>query len=359
MRTVPAILATLLVMLGGAASVRADVYYLKDGGKIEGKGEDLGDRIRIHVPLGAVTVLKSEILRVVRKKSILDLYQDELVQAARTADGRYQLALWCESAGLHRQVRKHLREVLAIDPNHSEARKRLGYRSVGNRWMTDDEWHEWKGDIRFRGSWMPPETVAAILQAEALQKKLAQRQQAAGKPQGGQGKQATPVGANPAKQGKGPGNNGGQGGQGVLLSRSLRPSKRFLDKYFVTNPFNYGSAGARIHYGGQYDATTGNYVYGPVYYGPYSYDGMGGGYPASGIYVNGAYSGSSLGSSYSAYSGRGEYGGLHLFYTINKPGDAFFAQGGLEASQGFNSFVGHSFFGSFRAGKSRVSFSFK
>ncbi len=365
MHITPAFLASLLILISLPAPASSDVYYLRDGGKVEGVGVDLGDRVVITVPLGSITVLKTEILRVVKKKSIIDLYREERARTAQTADARHTLALWCESAGLHKQVRIHLREVLAIDPNHAAARKRLGFRRVGNRWMTDDEYHEWKGEIRFRGKWMPPETVAAILQAEVLQKKLAaRRQQLANNPQGGNppgGNQAagnSPAGNSPA--GKKQGQNNGGGGKGVLLSRSLRPSQRFLDKYFVTNPFNYGSAGARIRYGGQYNAHNGSYGYGPVYYGPYSYDGASGG-PSTGVY----YRGGAYGAGYSPYSGRGNYGGgLRVGYTHGQPGDKRFYGFGLSAgsSSGFGGstqFVGHSFFGSFRAGKSRVSFSFR
>ena len=78
MRTSATSMALAILLAAAATPAVADVFYLKDGGKIEGTGEDLGSEILIRVPLGSIRVAKSDILRVVKTRSILDLYAERL-----------------------------------------------------------------------------------------------------------------------------------------------------------------------------------------------------------------------------------------------------------------------------------------
>ena len=368
------IVAGVLVGWCAVTALQADVYYLKNGGKVEGRGEDQGTSVVVHLPLGSIRIDKREIERVVARPSILDLYADKLATAARTPAARYDLAAWCEAAGLRTQAHAHLLEVIALDPDHAGARARLGHSRVGTRWLTADELHAFNGEISFRGKWLTPETVASILQAEALQKRLA----AAGAGAGGAGPAAGGPGAGGA--GAGGAGAGGAGGQPIgagsggappppgkpaplRLARSIRPSQEFLDKYFVTNPFIYGSAGARIHAGQVYSGTetAGVITEGPVYYGPYPYDGWDVELvPATGVGVIGAGI-----AGVRAGEGTGTpRGGLGFGYQFGRPSDDFFLSGGVGAGRssgpgGSREHFGHGFFGHFRQGDHRLRFSFR
>jgi hypothetical protein len=51
------------------------------------------------------------------------------------------------------QRKKLLGAVIALDPNHAEARKALGYQKFGSRWLTQDEYMQSQGYQRYKGSW--------------------------------------------------------------------------------------------------------------------------------------------------------------------------------------------------------------
>ena len=56
-----------------------------------------------------------------------------------TADGQLALARWCTNHKLEEQARAHLTRVLELDPDHAEARQRLGYRKLDGRWVDEHE----------------------------------------------------------------------------------------------------------------------------------------------------------------------------------------------------------------------------
>ena len=68
---------------------------------------------------------------------LLAEYNGRRVQDAGEARRQWKLALWCEEKGLRDEARAHLATVVRLDPKHAEAWKRLGYKKVGNRWVTE------------------------------------------------------------------------------------------------------------------------------------------------------------------------------------------------------------------------------
>ena len=56
-----------------------------------------------------------------------------------TADAHWDLALWCEQHGLAAEERANLTRVVVLDPKRDAAWKRLGYKKVNNRWVTEDQ----------------------------------------------------------------------------------------------------------------------------------------------------------------------------------------------------------------------------
>jgi hypothetical protein len=60
-------------------------------------------------------------------------------KAADTAEAQWKLALWCEKHGLKPEARAHLAAVARHDPKRELAWKKLGYRKVGDLWLTADD----------------------------------------------------------------------------------------------------------------------------------------------------------------------------------------------------------------------------
>lgn len=57
-------------------------------------------------------------------------------KAPRTIAGHLKLAEWCDQHGLKAEARLHYSEVARLDPKRESAWRKLGYRKVGHRWMS-------------------------------------------------------------------------------------------------------------------------------------------------------------------------------------------------------------------------------
>ncbi len=66
-------------------------------------------------------------------------YLDKRAKTPNTADDQYKLALWCEQNGLKAESTAHLHAVLRIDPSRESVWKRLGYKKINGRWISDDQ----------------------------------------------------------------------------------------------------------------------------------------------------------------------------------------------------------------------------
>jgi hypothetical protein len=59
-----------------------------------------------------------------------------------TVAGQLAVANWCRDRQLAVRERAHLERVVWLDPNHEEARRRLGFQRVQNRWVSPAEWQQ-------------------------------------------------------------------------------------------------------------------------------------------------------------------------------------------------------------------------
>jgi hypothetical protein len=89
--------------------------------------------------------------------------------AAKSAQDRYALGLWCREKGLLPEATAQFREAVRLDPELAAAREILGDRKVDGRWVPSDEAMEKKGLVRHEGRWVLPEEKA-ILAAPAEEK---------------------------------------------------------------------------------------------------------------------------------------------------------------------------------------------
>lgn len=131
-------LVSVLAALPGLA--QADVFELRNGERIEGAViRESSTFISVKTSSGEVVTLDvGQIVRREKAQSEYDEYQarrDKL--GAKDLEGHLQLAQWCVDRSLFQESLFHLRMVLTADPNHEEARRRLGYVRIHGRWYIE------------------------------------------------------------------------------------------------------------------------------------------------------------------------------------------------------------------------------
>jgi hypothetical protein len=136
----------------------AEIFILKSGGRVEGKhlnpDRERGQPYYLRTESGVRLALADGAVARVIVKSELDKQYDALAaKLENTVEAHWNLAEWCKEAGLLDQRKRHLQAVIALDPNHEEARKALGYQKFGSRWLTQDEHMQSLGYLRYKGAW--------------------------------------------------------------------------------------------------------------------------------------------------------------------------------------------------------------
>jgi len=167
--------------LGSAQIVHGEVFVLKAGGRIEGEHLNpqrmRGQPYRVRTDGGLVLDLaENTVARVVVKSDVQREYEARLPGVPQTVDGHWEMAEWCQEAGLDEQRRRHLVSIIGLDPDHAEARRLLGYTRYGSKWMTQDEFLQSRGYVRTKGVWRLQQEIDLDVQKrqrEQAEKELA------------------------------------------------------------------------------------------------------------------------------------------------------------------------------------------
>jgi HEAT repeat protein len=162
------------------ASARSEVFLLKNGGRLEAEQLNAqrkpADPYLVRTEVGVrLALAPSLVQRVVVKTDVQKQYDELVVAVANTAEGHWQMAEWCKEAGLLDERKRHLTQVVTLEPDHEEARAALGYLLVGSRWMTQEEFFTSRGYVRSGGAWKLPQHIeleAADRDRELTEKKL-------------------------------------------------------------------------------------------------------------------------------------------------------------------------------------------
>ncbi|RME83885.1 MAG: hypothetical protein D6785_06190, partial [Planctomycetota bacterium] len=115
------------------------------------------------------------------KKALQESYllRKVLVQKVNTAEGWYKLAVWAKKNKVlpDKEVRKIYEKVIQLDPNHKEARKKLGYVYYKNKWISYWDYEELydkemrlKGYVKYKGDWYRPEALKVMLKIREMDK---------------------------------------------------------------------------------------------------------------------------------------------------------------------------------------------
>jgi hypothetical protein len=152
------ILVTAVCLFVPLTAACAEVFVLKSGGQVEGeqlnKGRERGQPYHLRTEGGVKLALAdSAVLRVIVKTDLDKQYEAFALKLENTVESQWNMAEWCKEVGLHEQRKRHLAAVITLDPNHAEARRALGYQRFGSRWLTQEEFMQSQGYVRYKGAW--------------------------------------------------------------------------------------------------------------------------------------------------------------------------------------------------------------
>jgi len=162
------------VLLSGAPLAAADDIHLDNGEVIEGRATRSGDKVVIELESGQISLSADSVKRIDKRESSVERYEKAYQKLPPDAVAeRMKLANYCRDHGMRERERVLLEQVIARDPNHVEARKRLGYVKSAESWVTYEEHKRAQGQVQRDGQWMSRE------QAEELDRRQRQARAAA------------------------------------------------------------------------------------------------------------------------------------------------------------------------------------
>ncbi len=111
---------------------------------------------------GEVTLDKSQIKQIIPQSAAELEYEKIRPTYPDTVEGQWKLAEWCRDNSLTKQRQTHLERVIALDPDHKQARALLGYSQIDGRWIRRDDLMKERGYVLYNGAWKLPQDVELI-----------------------------------------------------------------------------------------------------------------------------------------------------------------------------------------------------
>jgi len=146
-----------------ASVAHADRVHLVSGAVIEGKVTRAGDRVLIEIESGQLGIPKDQVARIDPGSSPVQQFEERRAQLQpRDVPGRLALANYCRDHGMTAREQQLLREVIALSPDHAEARARLGYVRQDQRWVEREQSLRAQGLVQHEGRWLTREQVLEI-----------------------------------------------------------------------------------------------------------------------------------------------------------------------------------------------------
>lgn len=177
------LIAALLYVVGGLlAPASADLFLLKNGGRVEGnwinRDEENPEKYVVSTGEGAeVELLSANVSRVVESSPAERRYQELLPRMPDSAWGNWQMAEWCLKHRLLEERTGHLEAVIELDPDHADARRALGYTLRNGQWARPDDVMRARGYVQHSGRWYLPQEIELVKSREARQAEDAQWRQ--------------------------------------------------------------------------------------------------------------------------------------------------------------------------------------
>ncbi|QDT70492.1 hypothetical protein MalM25_34400 [Planctomycetes bacterium MalM25] len=170
-RLIPPTAAAWLALAAGVSW--ADTLDLRDGGVLRGvsQAEQQPDRLKLTLQSShGRIVLDRKVVDRVRRESPAEVeYRRRAPTVSDTETAQFALAAWCRDNGVSEGMRRHLKRVLELAPDHAEARALLGYQQVDGRWMTRDEVLASRGLVRWGGGYRTKQEAALLERAAKIE----------------------------------------------------------------------------------------------------------------------------------------------------------------------------------------------
>jgi hypothetical protein len=150
-----------------ATSLCAETFLLTQGGRIVGDLQNPDELPRKKFVIvtpegGTITLAKDQVKQIVRQRPAEIEYEQMRPRHADTVESQWELAEWCRDHNLSAQRRTHLERILALDPEHAQARRLLGYVKAGGKWTTRQDTMEERGEVLYKGRRMTQQEIDQI-----------------------------------------------------------------------------------------------------------------------------------------------------------------------------------------------------
>jgi HEAT repeat protein len=170
-------LAVLSTASLAAESSQAEMWLFltKDGDRIIGQltnpDEEPRTKYLIKTPDGKELNIAEKEMRNRRPAKDHEVeYAKRKATVADTVKAQWELAEWCREQRMSTPRKTHLQRVIELDPDHKEARSALGYRKVGDKWMTQEEYQASRGYYYYNGKWRTKQEIASLKKDKKLEK---------------------------------------------------------------------------------------------------------------------------------------------------------------------------------------------
>ena len=171
-QTVVSIIAALLVVGIGSREM-ADLIKLDNAGELRGtidrkQAERDATTVTIRTLTGAVVVVERKYVRFVTHRPLkVEQYESRARSTPDTVPAQWDLAEWCRKNGLSKQREVHLRQIVAIEPNHKKARYGLGQTQHDGKWTTRDDVMWSQGYVKYKGRYITPQELELLQKTQA------------------------------------------------------------------------------------------------------------------------------------------------------------------------------------------------
>jgi hypothetical protein len=159
-------IVAVALLLAPAGSLRADIFVLETGGRIEGQWLNQGEQplTKYEVRRGGITLTLplGQVREAIRQSPAELEYARRAPAVADTIEAQWELAEWCKKATLARQREVHLRRIVELNPNHQQARFALGYQFLKGQWISRTDARRQEGYEYYRGKWRTPQEIEIL-----------------------------------------------------------------------------------------------------------------------------------------------------------------------------------------------------